>query len=89
MEQKIHNRGRKKGDVCKYTVGIGYVVAYRQGRNVDQIAKFFKANRNAVVTSLKRHGVDLEKTQSKKIKKLQATVNFLQDRIAALKAKKK
>lgn len=81
----VGTRGRRPGEVPKYTVGIAYVLAYRAGKNVEQIAKFFKATKNTVKQSLKRHGVDLEASQTKKIKKLQATINTLQSKLEEIK----
>jgi len=82
--------GRKVGATPKYTVGIGYVMAFRRGRTPEQIAKFFKApSINSVKTSLKNHGVDLEREQTKKVKKLASQVKKLQDKIAKLEKKPK
>ena len=78
-------KGEKVDRKYKYTVGIAYTIAFRQGKNIDQICKFFKASRGTVTQTLKRHGVDLEKAQSKKIKKLQEKISELESKIAHLK----
>jgi transposase len=80
-------KGRQKGEKPKYTVGIGYVVALRAGRTPEQIAKFFKASKNTVIQTLKRHGEDADKEKSKKIKIIQSRIEAMQHKLAILEGK--
>lgn len=72
MEPK--KRGRQKGQTCKYTKGVAYVVAYRLGRNPDEIARFFKVSKSAVMQALKTNGEDVNKKIKKEMAKLDAVI---------------
>ena len=84
-KEKVMSKGRPVGLKPKYTIGVAYVMAYRQKKTIEQIAKFFGTNKNVVRTSLKRHGVLKETRSSKTIKKLQQQVLALNERIEQLK----
>ena len=59
----------------KYSVGIAYVVAYRNGKTVKQIAKFFKKSLRAVTASLKHHGIGIASKESRdRIKAMRAEI---------------
>lgn len=81
-------KGRKNGQKPKFTVGIGYVVAFRKGRTIEQISKFFKVTKNAVTVTLKKNGIDLQRETTKKIKVLESKISELQNKITSLEEKK-
>ena len=50
-------KGERKTREVKHTKATAYVMAYKQGRTVEQIAKFYGVTKHAVECSLYRMGV--------------------------------
>jgi hypothetical protein len=81
-------QGRKPGQCPKYTVGIAYVILYRNAKKTpEQIAKIFKTDVNVIKAGLRAHGVDLEKAKDKLVRERDRAIKKLELEIARLKKK--
>ena len=87
-EKEKNGKGRKPGQTPKYTIGILYVIAYRNLKKTpEQIAKFCRVDVNVVKATLRVHGIDLEKAKDKQIREKEKRIQKLELELARLKHK--